>query len=476
MNIALIYPCGDQYQRGEDRCQSNIKSSTATSMRACNDLGYMAAILRDKHNIFLRDYQTECVGPDTMRSDMLIFKPDVIVVSTTNATVFSDTEQIKSLKEGSGLQFRTIFKGAIFFDAEDSLIEQVDKGVVDVFVGGEIDWVIKDIVEKDDLSSVPGIIYKKDGKWIKTDFTCWNQNLDDIPFPARDLMKNELYTRPDTNEPMATIQTARGCPSKCIYCLTPVISGRKVRSRSPENVFAEILECYNKYHIRNFFFKADTFTIDREWVLKLCRMITESELNGKIAYTVNSRVKPISYEVMKALKDTGCFAIAFGFETGNVETLDRIKKGATLDDARNAMKLAKQVGLPVYGFFMIGFPWENMQHIKDTERFINELKPDFLEVHIALPYYGSAFYDMCRDEGVLSGNEIGTDYFHSATKGTKYISSEELLNIRKKIIFKYCCNPGYIWHKMTACHFSPKIILNYAKFGFRLIGNMFKKN
>lgn len=476
MNIALIYPCGDQYQRGEDRCQSNIKASTATSMRACNDLGYMAAILRSDHAVFLRDYQTENIDFETMKSDMIKFQPDFVVVSTTNATVFSDMDQIKKLKESTNLKFRTVFKGAIFFDADQSLIDQVDKNIVDVFVGGEIDWVIKDIIEKSDLSGVPGIIYKENGTWHKTDFTCWNVDLDSIPFPARDLMNNSLYTRPDTNEPMATIQTARGCPSKCIYCLTPVISGKKVRSRSPENVFEEISECYHKYHIRNFFFKADTFTIDKEWVLKLCDMISKSDLMGKIEYTVNSRVKPISEEVLQALKNTGCFAIAYGFETGNVETLEKIKKGATLDDARKAMAMTKKIGIPVYGFFMIGFPWEDMSHIKDTKKLIFELNPDFLELHIALPYYGSEFYNICKDEGVLSGAELGTDYFHAATTGTKYVSIDDLLKIRKKILLQYCCRPSYILHKMIACKFSPKIIANYAKFGFRLIGNMFKKN
>lgn len=476
MNVALIYPCGDQYQRGEDRCQSNIKSSTATSMRACNDLGYMAAILRDEHNVHLRDYQTEGASFSDFKQDMMTFKPDFIVVSTTNATVFSDMKQICRLKKSTGLTFKTVFKGAIFFDATQDLIDQVDKGIVDIFVGGEIDWVIKDIVEKSDLSSVPGIIYKDNDVWHKTDFTCWNTDLDSIPFPARDLMKNELYTRPDTGEPMATIQTARGCPSKCIYCLTPVISGKKVRSRSPENVFAEIQECYYKYNIRNFFFKADTFTIDKDWVLTFCDLLYNSELQGKIEYTVNSRVKPISEDVLIALKKTGCFAIAYGIETGSRETLNRIKKGTTIEDARRAIALTKKVGLPIYGFFMIGFPWEDMRHIKATKRFIFELDCDFLELHIALPYYGSEFYNICRDEGVLSGNELGTDYFHSATIGTHHISAEKLVKIRKKILLEYCCRPKYIWHKMKACGFNPHIITNYAKFGIRLVGNTFKKS
>ncbi|MCQ2532256.1 MAG: B12-binding domain-containing radical SAM protein [Saccharofermentans sp.] len=475
MNVFLMYPCGDMFQRGEDRCQSNIKSSTSTSMRACNDLGYMAAILRDNHSVFLRDYQTEGASFDELCEDVCKFMPEMVVVSTTNATVFNDMDQIASLKEKTGLSFTVVFKGAIFFDAEKDLISQLDKGVVDIFVGGEIDWVIKDIVEKEDLHSVPGIIIKEGDTWVKTKCDCWNVDLDAIPFPARDLMNNALYTRPDTGEPMATIQTARGCPSNCIYCLTPTISGKAVRTRSPENVFAEIQECYDTYGIKNFFFKADTFTINKNWVLSLCNMIKNSNLDGKIAYTVNSRVKPISEEVLVALKETGCFTIAYGIESGSDETMKLIKKGATVEDARNAIALTKKVGIPIFGFFMIGFPWETEAHIKETEKLIFELDCDFMELHIALPYYGSRFYEMCKSEGVLSGEELGTDYFHAGTTGTKYVPMKRLLGIRKRILLKYHCRPSYIFHKMKACHFSPKIIGNYVKFGLRLVKNALAK-
>lgn len=481
MNVFLMYPCGNMFQRGEDRCQSNIKASTSTAMRACNDLGYVAAILRDEHSVFLRDYQTERASFHKLCADMISFRPDVVIVSTTNATVFDDMKQIKRAKQKTGLNFIVVFKGAIFFDAEQELMNQFDDGIVKFFVGGEIDWVIKDLVNMIDLKvapefkMLPGIIFREGRSWIKTKCHCWNTNLDSLPFPARDLMNNALYVRPDTGEPMATIQTARGCPSNCIYCLTPSISGKAVRTRSPENVFAEIEECYHKYNIKNFFFKADTFTINEDWVISLCDMIKNSDLNGKIAYTVNSRVKPISEKVLIALKETGCFMIAYGIESGSDETMRLIKKGATVDDARNAIALTKKVGIPVFGFFMIGFPWETEEHIKATEDLIFELDCDFMELHIALPYYGSDFYDLCKAEGVLSGNELGTDYFHSSTIGTKYVSMDKLLDIRKRILMKYHCRPSYIFHKVKSCGFNPKIIYNYGKFGLRLLKNTLLK-
>lgn len=476
MKIFLFYPPGDIFQRGEDRCQSNIKASTSTSMRACNDLGYMAAILKQSnHEVFLKDYQTEKLSFSELINDIQSFNPDFLALSTTNATVFNDIEVINKIFSDTSFRGQVILKGAIFFDASFGLLNLLDLSHIDFLVGGEIDWIIADIINNKQKSSIPGILYKDNNEWKKTKFNCWNHNLDEIPFPDRSLMKNELYIRPDTGEPMATIQTSRGCPSSCIYCLSPKISGKDVRFRTPQNVMNELLECYDKYEIKNFFFKADTFTINKDWVLELCNLIKNSKLYGNIHYTANSRVKPLSEEVLYTMKDTGCFSIAFGFETGNEETMKKIKKGVTIRDNYKAIEMAKKVGIPVFGFYMIGFPWETKKHIKDTEKMIFDLDCDFIELHIALPYYGSEFYDLCKEEKVLEKNVIGVDYFHSSTKGTKYLSNKELLKIRKKILLKYHCRPKYIFRKLKECKGNPKILKNYFKYGMRLVINIFKK-
>lgn len=481
MKIALIYPPGFMYQRGEDRCQANIETSTATSMRACNDLGYAAAILlKNKHEVIVRDYQTEKKQIEDVVEDFQSFKPDIIFLSTTNATIFEDIKIIRQLKEKTSFKGKVIFKGAIFFDAENKLLELLDLDDIDILIGGETEFCIKEIIEafenKVDFKEIDNIFYKnEEGIFIKNRFRISDEDLDNIPFPARHLMKNELYTRPDTGEAMATIQTSRGCPSNCIYCLSPQISGKKVRFRSPQNVFEELKECYEKYNIRNFFFKADTFTINPKWTIELCELIINSDLNNKIEFTANSRVKPISEEVLTAMKKAGCFTIAFGFETGNEETMKIIGKGATVEDNYRAMELAKNAGLTTYGFYMIGFPWEDKNQIRDTEKLINKLNSDFIEVHIALPYYGTRLYEMCEESGVLAENILGTDYFDATTTGTKYLEFEELVKIRKKIISRYYMRPTYILKKVWKARKNPKVIKNYIIYGLRLIKNLLKK-
>lgn len=477
--IGLIYPPGKLYQRGEDRCQGNIDDSSATAMRACNDLGYAAAVLLQKnYSVFLRDYQTERCNLLDLINDLEREKLDLLCLSTTNATVFTDIEIVNEIKEKFP-SLRIILKGAIFYDCDMEMLELLNLKYIDFLIGGEMDFCIGRIVDtyygEKKYDEINNIIYKDgNGDWKKTRFHVWDENLDKVPFPARNLMKNELYVRPDTGKPMATIQTARGCPASCIYCLSPDISGKRVRKRSPENVFLELEECYKRYGIKDFFFKADTFTIDAEWVKKLCELIIKSDLYGKIEFTANSRVNPLSKEVLSMMKKAGCFAVAFGFESGSDETLKRIHKGATMQQNRQAMKWAKEVKLQVYGFFMIGFPWETREDIDKTVNHIFELDPDFIEVHVALPYYGTKLYDECVQAGVMKKNVLGSDYFHSSTIGTQFVSMEELIEIRKKIMMRYYLRISYIMRKIIHSLNHPVIIKNYVKYGIRLVCHLIR--
>lgn len=471
--VMLIYPPGKVYQRSEDRAQCNIDDSAAASVHACNDLGYAAAILRNSgYEVFLRDYQTEKAGFDNVESDVKSFLPDIIVISITNATILSDIDFVNRISEFHKCEF--ILKGAIFFDTAKELLETLDLRNVNYMIGGEIDTVIGRLADnilrgEGELKNIPGIIYKEKNGFVKTSFTIWETELDAIPFPARDLMKNELYVRPDTGEPMATIQVTRGCPAGCIYCLTPLISGKAVRKRSVENVFSEIEECYYKYGIKNFFFKADTFTIDQIWAEELCDRIINSDLYKKIEFTVNSRVKPLDSILLQKLKKAGCFMIAVGFESGNENTLKLIRKGTTVEDNLRAAKMIKEAGIPLFAFFMIGFPWEDKSDIISTLDFIFKINPDFIEIHIAMPFYGTGLYSECEKFGTIKSEAWGNDHFSPNTTGTFAVPIDEIINLRKKYLLKFYLRPSYIMKKFYGCVSNPVILKNYAIYGMRLL-------
>ena len=471
--VMLLYPPGILLQRSEDRAQCNISESATGAVHACNDLGYCASVLLNKgYDVFLRDYQTEGASIDDVICDVERFSPDMVVLSTTNTSVNDDIEFVNKISAIHKCVF--VMKGALFYDIDLKLLDLLDLTNISCLIGSEMEFVIGAVADfylrgEGRPESIGNVIIKKENGFIKNPFICGQNDLDFLPFPARHLMKNQLYVRPDTGEPMATIQTGLGCPSRCNYCLTPIISGRNVRTRSVESVFSEISECYYKFNIKNFFFKADTFTINEEFASSVCDKIIDSELAGKIEFTVNSRVKPLSQELLYKLKKAGCFTIAIGFESGSDETLAKIKKGTTVEDNLKAAEMIHNAGIPLFGFFMLGFPWETREMIRETELLIRRVKPDFIELHTAMPYYGTGLYEQCAEYGVLSGSGFGHDYYSPNTTGTIELSNAEVERIKKNILLRFYLRPGYIIKKMAGAISNPKVVLNYTRYGLRLI-------
>ena len=347
--------------------------------------------------------------------------------------------------------------------------------MIDYLIGGEEEFIIKPLCDfalcgAGKIEEIDGIFFKNaGGDFVKTRFGCWNSDLDSLPFPARDLMNNALYTRPDTNELLATISVSRGCPSGCTYCLTPIISGRKLRIRSVDNVFAEMEECYYKYNIRNFFFRADTFTYYNEWVDELCDRIISSELFGKIEFTGNTRVDTVTPQLLEKMKKAGCFMLVVGFESGSDVTLKRIGKGTSVEKNLAAAKMIKESKIPFCGCFMIGFPWETEEDMKQTLDMMFLINPDFMEIHIAMPYYSTKLYDDCIKYKTISSSAFGCDYFSPNTTGTQSVPIEKVIELKKKYNLKFYLRPNYIAGKTLQSIKHPEILLSYFRHGIKLL-------
>jgi len=467
--ILLMNPPYGIFQRGEERCQADIEGGSAISLRPPNNLGYIASILKNLgKEVVIRDYPVE-KDMDFIK-DLKYYDFDLILMSITTGTIEDDLKFFKTAKN-LNKNIITVAEGAHFITAPIESFKRDIFKYLDFAFFGESEYIIKEFLNNYEnnisLSEVKGLIYKDNGEWIKNEKPPFIENLDYLPFPARDLMRNDLYINPDTDKPMATIQASRGCPGNCIYCLAPIVSGKNLRKRSPENIVDEIEECINKYKIDNFFLRADTFTIDKEWVIKISKEIIKRNLN--IKWVANSRVKPIDEEMLIWMKKSGCYLIAFGLESGSDKSLKLMKKGVTIEDNINAVKLAKKLGFKVYSFFIIGFPWEDRQDILRTIEFSKKLPSDFVEFHIATPYYGTELYDIMKKENLIFEDLEGHNYFSNPLGGTKYLTREDIINLRKKALLSFYLRPNFILRTLLTQN--PKTIKNYIKYGFKLIKN-----
>lgn len=477
--VFLFYPPGSQYQRGEDRSQGNVENSTATSMRAPNDMAYVSSQLEKiKIQNSFTDYSSEKKTLEDLIFDFKKFSPDAVITSTTTSTIKDDLRIINEMKAHKK-DCIFIMKGSIFFKAPIFLLDSLDLKNIDFLIGGEIEFAAVNIINKinknhGNFLEVPGIYVRENGIWKDSKFDNWNKEIDDLPLPNRKIINNSLYFRPDTGEPQATIATSRGCPSACVYCLTPTISGKKTRFRSPKSIIEELEDCYFNHGIKNFFFKSDTFTINHSWVKDVCDHILKSKLKDKIEWVANSRVRPLQDDTPKIMREAGCWLIAFGFETGSEETIKKIKKGATIDENLRAAKIVKDAGIKIYGFFLVGLPWEKQEHLNATEKHIFEINSDFIELHIAVPYYGTELYDIAKKEGLLKVPVIGQNYFEEALTGTKFLTPQQLTEWRKKILFKYHSRPSYIFSRFKESFTDRRKFLNYAKHAIKLYKNIYK--
>lgn len=229
-------------------------------------------------------------------------------------------------------------------------------------------------------SEIDGLIWN-DGKIVHENYDRQPiPNLDMLPFPAYDKFQFSEYSLSEI-----PIVTSRGCPHNCIYCAVHCIMGYRFRPRSPENVISEIEHWISKGHI-HFQFTDDNFTFDIIRAKQICDLIIQKKLNIKWNIRNGIRVDKVDKELLEKMKQSGCYFIFFGMESGAQPILKSIKKGTTIDQIRNAVALTKEVGLPAGGTFMIGHPDETYRDFEESINLARSLELDEVRFYNVIAY------------------------------------------------------------------------------------------
>jgi len=457
----LINPPTGMYIR-EDRCQSAIDDLPTIAMRPPMDLAGMAASL-EKENIVCKiiDCPMEKAGWEKLAGEIKIFQPDMLVISTTISTIEKDLLTCRLAKE-IDKDIIVAAKGPIFLQEDEHIINCFD--YLDIAIGGETNEIAEELAKGLDLSEIKGIIYKKNGVIIRNAARPFKEDINELLFPARHLIKNKIYSRMDNGRPQATIETGRGCYGQCIYCLTGQVSGHKLRQRSSDNIIAEIKECISKYKIKDFHFRSDTFTANREWVIDLCRKITDERLN--INWVCTSRVDSIDEEIMRWMKKAGCWGISFGVESGSQKMLDLMKKGITVEQIRNTFRLCKKYGIDSFAYFLIGLPWETEETVNESIELAIEIDPSIAEFFIVYPFPGTEFYDIAVREGLIREKGFKREGAYGLPSiDTIYLKKDRLLELRKKALRKFYLRPGYMLKVLRRIRSGNELFYYFSKGG-----------
>lgn len=466
--VLLIVPPTGLYIR-EDRCQTPIDKLKTVSARPPIDLMYMAAAMEQRGvDCQIRDYPVLNQHWDDFRKDISSYDPDMVILSVTTPSLPHDMEGCRIAKEIKPTVIMAA-KGAHFNKRDEDSLKKYPH--LDLCFRGEYEFLPAELMTTDNWDGIQGITYRKNGIIQRNPDRGYIQDLNSIPYPARHLVDNRLYARPDTGESQTNIVTNRGCPFLCIYCLSRQVAGMKLRARSPENILGELKECVEKHGIKNFLFRSDTFTMDKKWTINLCNQIVESGLG--IKWTCNSRVDTIDEDRLRAMKKAGCWLISFGVESGSDEMLEKLKKGATTDQARKAIQLCKKVGIRTSIYLLIGAPWETEETYKQTIDFGLELDPDFVEFFYVYPFPGTEYSDEVIKLGLLKEGEQPEEAYDSPAIPSLHLSIEQLTHLRKKAVRKFLLRPSYIFHTLKQVR-SPKEVGNYIKYGMEQLVSLAK--
>jgi radical SAM superfamily enzyme YgiQ (UPF0313 family) len=238
---------------------------------------------------------------------------------------------------------------------------------VDSIVVGEGEHTFSELLDAVDggrsLSGIEGVGFRRNGDVVINPPREFIQDLDSLPFPDRELLPWQKYYNllGRGKEYMTSLLTSRGCPFNCTFCTKK--DGRMCRVRSPENVVQEI-EQNVRLGITDFDIIDDTFTIDRKRVLAIADLIIEKKLD--ITMDLSARVDTVDQEILDRLAQAGCNRVRFGVESGNPGVLENLQKGITLDQVREAYRMAKKAGIVTFAYFMLGSPGETEKEVRES--------------------------------------------------------------------------------------------------------------
>lgn len=418
-------------------------------------LAYVAGVLRDNGiDVRIIDANTLKLSIEDVVRLAVNDKPDFIGFTVYTFMSSVCVNIAKRIKEELPLT-KIIFGGPHIHPQHDEVMKTMP--FVDYCVIGEGEYptleLIKAVSAGGPLTQVKGIAYRLGGKVIINPQKEYIRNLDELSFPARDLLPFNMYRSPHSlggRKAYTIILSSRGCPFACHFCACNTVWGNQ-RRRSVDNVLDEIEFFYKKYKTKAIRIEDDLFTLDNEWAIAICQGMVERGLN-KIDWEVNGRVGTIKRELLIEMKKANCKSIALGIEFGNQRILDFAEKGFKVNQVYETVKMIKESGIRVKAYFMIGYPTETKETIEETIKLSQDLGLDYAVFSLVTPFPGTALYKYVKDNGLLKSDKWEDYQFGSAHAfSLDGISEEELIKLWKRASKEFYYRPKQMikimkWH------------------------------
>ncbi len=392
------------------------------------ELAYLAGVLRKNAEVKILDANALNKNFEDIKEEISETKPETIVF-TTSPTSFSYDAQVAKIAKEIDKKIKTILLDSHISPVIPERIKQNFP---------EIDY----LASQEPLMNIPNLLGFKG-----------IAELEDHPLPAYDLLPLKRYSSLtfSRKKPFATLITSVGCPNRCNFCIIGGATvergyGKKWRFKSPKKILEEIKYLLT-FGVKSIYFFDETFTVSKQRVIELSKMIIEEGLN--IKWSCNGRVDTLDEETIKIMEEAGCWNIMFGIECGSEGLLKEANKGTTLARAIDMVRYCKKGGISVSASFVIGFPNETRETIKETLEIAKKINPYRAQFVILTPYPGTKLYEEIKKRGLLEEDYSFTGYDAYCVNQlpvirTEKLSSQELAQAQRYIYRKFYLRPLFL--------------------------------
>ena len=450
MKVLLINP-PQVFYPGSDQPAGNLPLGLMYIAAMLEKAGYKTEIL----DAFMSDGSSRRNGEtlnvgmpfERIKQEIYSRKPDIVGIAGPFTCQIENSVKVSSLAKQVDSGILTVVGGPHVTTVPKEFLEEAKS--VDIAVTGEGEYTMLELAQyfegKKQLSEILGIAYRKDGEVIVNSPRPFIENLDELPYPAYDLVDMEQYLNPKNigyrsfrNRAISMI-TSRGCPFNCCFCSVHLHMGREFRAHSANYVLNHIQYVVEKFNVKNIFFEDDNLTLDLSRFEAICDGLIEKKI--KIGWETPNGVRAdcLNLNLLEKMKKSGCQSVFFGVESGDQQILNNvICKSLDLNRVVEVAKICKDIGLKTGAFYIIGFPGEKKENMQKTVDFALMLKRDFdvgMHLFFATPSYGTRLYDECKAKGYIQGDLTWNSFAEARQpKGMPLISTEDFTSQEVKEI------------------------------------------
>lgn len=408
-------------------------------------IAYMAGVLQENHiDVEILDASAEDMDFKDVEKELLKRKPDLVALTALTPTIGRALETAQVVKET--LPDSIVVMGG--YHPTFNFIETLEDENVDIVIRGEGEYIMLNLVQalenQSSLHDVKGIVFEdKNSKEIVVNPEApLIQDLDELPFPALNLLPMKKYRLLDMDTHMTTMITTRGCPMQCSFCSSAAMHGKKIRERSVENIVDEIEYLKTNYDIDTIAFMDDSFTLKKRKVMAICDEILKR--NIEIMWGCTSRVDTLDEKLLKKMKEAGCITIFIGVESADQQQLDNMCKNTTIAKIENAFKIAHKLKIRTIASVALGMPGDTKEIMNKTVKFVHKLKPNYAIYSLATPYPGTRFYKEAFEKNLIKIKDWSKYTLITPILETIDCSLNDMRKIQAKAFMKFYLRPHYI--------------------------------